>query len=111
MSKGKIIGCVVGGFVVMIVLMFTLSAVGVFHYSVFAPWKKSVERKVFEETKSYTHGVIMDLAKYKREYDATDNVTERAAIRELVNQRFAEFDKNNIRPAELRQFLVTMRGY
>lgn len=74
----------------------------------FNPRKENVRRQVFENTKSYTHGVIQDLGKYYEEYQKAENKT---AIQAVIKMRFAEFDANKINSLSLKQFLISTRGY
>lgn len=111
MSKGKIIGYSLLAFVVLTVLSFATGAVDLAYKKVFKPAHENVEREVFENTQSYVHGKIQDLAKYKREYDATDDPTERQAIQTIINQQFAQFDSAKIQDQNLRNFLINMRGF
>ena len=76
----------------------------------FQPKEQSIKRKVFEETKSYVYGAIQDIAKYYEEYEKTDEQGE-DVIRNVIRQRFAKFDVNNIKSFTLRQWFVSVRGY
>ena len=111
MSKGKIVGLSILGLVVLIALTFLSGAVDLGYKKVFKPANENVDREVFENTQSYVHGKIQDLAKYKREYDATDDAIERKAIESLINQQFAQFDKKKIVDDDLRDFLIKTRGF
>jgi len=110
-EKTKIFGMSIGAFVAIVLFIFILGGISLTYYRIYAPWRKSIERKVFEETQSYTHAKIQDLAKYHDEWQRTGNLAEKEAIRQVILQRFAEFDESKIRPFKLRQFLVSMRGY
>lgn len=106
MSKWKIAG------IVLVVLTIPFGAglysLGMFKF--FGPKQENIRREIFEETKSYVHGKVQDLAKYYEEFQAAEP-EDRDAIRSLIQMRFAEFDESNIRPAKLRNFLSEMRGY
>lgn len=110
-EKAKIFGLSVGAFVVAIVLVFVLGAVGLGYKMMFKPAHENVNRHVFENTQSYVHGKIQDLAKYKREYDGLTNPNDRAALRAFINQQFAQFDSNKVQDPNLRNFLIDMRGF
>ena len=111
MSTLKIIGLCFLAFVALVALMFATGAIDLGYKKVFKPANENIDRQVFENTQSYVHGKIQDLAKYKREYDATDNMTERQAITSLINQQFAQFDSSKIQDPNLRNFLITTRGF
>jgi hypothetical protein len=111
MSKGKIIGWSIFAFVALIALTFLTGGIDLAYKKVFKPAHENVDREVFENTQSYVHGKVQDLAKYKREYDATNDPIERKAIQNIINQQFAQFDKKKIVDDDLRDFLVIMRGF
>jgi len=77
----------------------------------FEPKKENIRREIFEETQSYVHGKIQDLAKYYEEYNKTDSQKDKESIRQLIIMRFAEFDETKIKSVKLRNFLTNMRGY
>lgn len=105
-KRAKIIGIVICG--LLIPLVIGLYALGLFR--IFAPMEKDIQRKVFENTKSYMHGVQQDLGKYYHEYQ-TANESERGAIRATIRMRFAEVDVNKLQSRELQTFLKKTRGY
>lgn len=111
MSKTKIVLLSIGGFIGFIALIFTLNLGGLGWKMFFAPKYESVNRQVFEETKSYVHGKNEDLAKYFSEYQEAKTDEDKAIIKEVVKVRFAEFDTNKVNVPRLRQFLVSMRGF
>ncbi len=79
-----------------------------------AKWKpqfESVDRETFEQSKSYTEGMKMDLAKYYGEYKSAANPEDKLAIKNLVVMNFSDFDATTINSIELRSFLYQMRGY
>ena len=108
-QKVKILGMSVGVFISAVVLIFVLGFIGVGYKMVFKPLSENVERNVFEETQSYVHGKIQDLAKYKKEYDAeeTDELMKRS-IETVINQQFAQFNKDHVKDPDLRSFLIRM---
>ena len=110
MSTPKIIISCILGLALFIDIMFVLELGGLEWKKFFAPKHANVERKVFEETKSFTHGKIQDLAKYYEEYSKAE-VSDRESIRQFIIMNFAEFDSENITNQKLKDFLVTQRGY
>ena len=94
--------------VLLIPLFLALYSAGL--YKVIAPVRENIRREVFENTKSYSHGKIQDLAKYYEEYKKA-NEAEKQTIREVVKVRFAEFDASRVSSFKLRNFLIQMRGY
>lgn len=107
----KIAGMSVSMFVGLILLVFILGGVGLGYKAFFAPKNAAIDRLVFEETQSFVHGKIQDLAKYKREYNELKSLNDQAALRAIINQQFAQFDKSKVQDPALRSFLVSMRGF
>lgn len=97
--------------VIIVALVFAIGGLGLAYKAYFAPKHANVDRQVYEQSQSYVHGKIQDLAKYKQEYDKTDSPVERQAIQTLINQQFAQFDSSKIVDSNLRKFLVNMRGF
>ncbi len=77
---------------------------------VLKPAHENIEREVFENTKSYLHGVQQDLGKYYLEYQKAD-ADERTAIKATILMRFAEVDESKIQNSRVRTFLIETRGY
>lgn len=111
MGKFKIFGIAVGGIAAIMLVMFVFGLFGLGWFKFFGPKKEDIRREIFENTQSYVHGKIQDLAKYKLEYDSATNDNSKEAIRQIILSRFAEFDDSKIKAAGLRQFLVKQRGY
>lgn len=111
MSKTKIVLSSIGGFIGLIAVLFILGLVGLGFFKFFEPKRENIRREVFENTKSYTHGVIQDLGKYYQEYNDAKTTEDKATIKSVVSMRFAEFDETKIENYKLQQFLIQMRGY
>jgi hypothetical protein len=110
-EKMKIAGMSVATFVGILALVFVIGLAGLGYKAFFKPKHENIERTVFENTQSYVHGKIQDLAKYKVEYNELTDPTEQAALKAVINQQFAQFDSSKIQDANLRNFLVQMRGF
>ncbi len=113
----KIFGIVLRGFIrgvaifiAIIAIVFCGALLSLGWNKFFEPKKENVRREVFEQTQSYVHGKVQDLAKYHDEYNKCD-IEDREAIRQLIILRFAEFDESKITSANLRNFLTKTRGY
>jgi hypothetical protein len=111
MGKFKIAGIGIGVLVGFLALQFVLGLYGLAWFKFFEPKRENIRREIFENTQSYVHGKIQDLAKYKDEYDSLTDPGDQEALRQIIILRFAEFDESKIRAANLRNFLVRMRGY
>lgn len=110
MSKKKITGLLVSVLVGVLLLSFIMGLFGLGWMKFFNPRKENIRREVFEQTQSYVHGKIQDLAKYHDEY-RQGNENDKECIRQLIIVRFAEFDESKIKSTNLRNFLKRMRGY
>jgi len=109
MKKNILIG--IGALLGIFVLIFILELFGLGMFKFFEPKKENIRREVFENTKSFTHGKIQDLAKYYKEYNETDLIENKQTIKLVIQSQFAEFDETKIKSLKLQQFLINMRGY
>ena len=100
-----------GVFVGFLALIFILELFRLGMFKFFAPKKENIRREVFENTKSYTHGLVQDLSKYWNEYRKAESQDDKNAIKGIVRVRFAEFDIDKLNSPQLKQFLINMRGY
>ena len=110
MSNKKIILISIGCFVGFLLLVFILEYFHLGMFGFFEPKKEAIRRNVFEETKSYVHGKVQDLASYYGQYQSAKS-GDRPAIAEVIKMRFAEFDENKIKNQKLKEFLVEVRGF
>lgn len=92
---------------IAVLILSAISAVGGVAYQY---WKTNADRVIFKQSITYNEGMLDDLAKYKYEYESTDDDVEKAAISRLVNSRFANFDESKIESYDLRQFLEYCRS-
>lgn len=103
----KIFGWIFVGLVSLVLLfgaLFGLTWLGIEWRGFFAEKQKNVERRVFEQTKSYNHGMIQDLANYRYQYVTAEDEQEKQAIASVVRQRFAAFDIESVQNNELKEF-------
>jgi hypothetical protein len=110
LKKGLTIS-VIGAVLIVLIGYFVAPQLALNFKEKWKPKFESVERETFEQSKSYTEGRKMDLAKYYREYKSTTNPEEKIAIENLVLMDFSDFDATTINSIELRSFLYQMRGY
>ena len=101
---------IAGGLLAVLVVVFLFGLYGLGWMKFFEPKKENIRREIFEQTQSYVHGKIQDLAKYYDEYNKGKQ-GDRETIRQMIILRFAEFDESKIRSSKLRTFLTRMRGY
>lgn len=105
MSKLNNIGIGIG--ILLIPIVIGLYSLGIF--KIMAPLQKDIQREVFENTKSYIHGVQQDLGKYYHEYQNAD-ANGKDVIAATIRMRFAEVDAEKLQ-SNLKQFLIQTRGY
>lgn len=111
MGKLKVFGASVGAFAGILIVIFIVGLCGLGYYKFFGPKKENIKREIFENTQSYTHGKIQELAKNFDEYNRADSPKDKESIRQVIIMRFAEFDESKIRSQALRSFLTKMRGF
>lgn len=99
MKAFKIISGSIGGLIVLIALIFGLQYFGLVSYSFFSPRYQNVQRKVFENTQSFTEGKKKDLVKYYDEWRQSDEVGKEA-LRGIVIDDFANFNPDYFTPQE-----------
>ena len=95
--------------VILIILVFSFFALN--WKAFFDPKFQNVDRKTFENTKSYVHGKIQDLAKYYEEYQKAKTSDDKMAIANVIKMNFAGFDSKKISNLILRNFLKKIRSY
>ena len=69
-----------------------------------------IDREIYEQSKSYIHGKLQDLAKYYEEYQNAD-LSGKEVIHNMIQLNFAEFEVKHIDNDKLKVFFVEMRGY
>lgn len=102
---------IIGIIVLIAVIAFGLELAGLEWTRFFAPKRANIEREVFENTKSFTHGKIKELAKHYQEYNEVGSADDRQIIKNVIRESFADFDKGKINTQKLKDFLTEMRGY
>ena len=73
----------------------------------FQPREQNIQRKVFEQTKSYNESREQQLIKYRYEWMTGDDATKRA-IESTVRTMLADYDDSYLEP-ELKTFLNQCR--
>ena len=80
-----------------------------FMYKVFAPKYEQVRRETFQQTKSYNQGVIQELDRAYRDYNAAASDQEKDAIKSVVLHQVADYDIEKL-PSYLREFVQKLRS-
>lgn len=100
----------IGVLVLIVALSFAMGVVDLGFTKFFKPKQQNIEREVFENTQSYVHGKTQDLAKYFEEYRNADQ-DSKESIRQLIIMNFSDFNAEQIRSSQLKNFLIQTRGY
>ncbi len=111
MSKTKIALLTILCFIGLFALVWGLSYHELIYTKFFSPRKQNIEREVFENTKSYVHGKIQELAGYYEEYQKAESDGDKEAVANIIKMNFANFDANKIQNYGLKQFLISTRGF
>jgi hypothetical protein len=91
------------GLAVVLGLCFGLTWLGIEWRGFFGPKRAAVERRIFEETPSYIHGMKQDLMRYRHQWMTADE-EKRMGIESTVRMRFAQFDPRHLEDPELSGF-------
>ena len=76
-------------------------------YKTFAPRFENVRREVFENTKSYNQGMVMQVRNYKMSFE-TASPEHREALRQSIVHSTADYDVDKL-PADLRVWIAQLR--
>lgn len=109
----KIFGWAVAGVLALVVLgsaMFGLKWLGLEWRGFFGPKEVAIERDIYEQSPSFVHSRVNDLARYRIEWLAASE-DERAALNTLIRQQMSQLDPDAIRDPDLRSFYDTVMGF
>lgn len=70
----------------------------------------NIQRENYEHSQSYVEGKLNDLAKYKLEYERTEDPNEKEQIINYIYSQFSSFDENLINNSDLYKFLQDVRN-
>lgn len=70
--------------------------------------RMDIKRENFEHNKSYVHGMVEDLARYKLELARTEDETERKAIINYIIENYSNFDGEMIENESLKKFFYNV---
>ena len=112
MSNGlKATGLVIGFILFILLLGWIGQGNDFFLYKVFAPKYAKVQREVFVNTPSYILGMNQDLARYYKEWNDTEDQTHRTVIENVIKERFASYNVEDVNSPALQHFLIKTRGF
>ncbi|MGN6639345.1 MAG: hypothetical protein ACTHJ8_10575 [Mucilaginibacter sp.] len=101
---------IIGGLFALIILGWVLQANDYINFKFWAPKYEDARRNIFENTQSYVQGKIQDLSNYKLQYDKDTSMSDKEAIKSVIQSQFANFDISKC-PDGLKPFLQECRGY
>ena len=115
-SGGQVVRWIIGLSVLFVILGCVLGAVvqgaDFFVWSWLAPRKAAVERKVFENTKSYKEGFAQEVRDYRRDYmraETAHDEEHRLALRSAILHMVADYDLDKL-PADLHEWIDKLRN-
>lgn len=105
----KALGILMGGFILFFVTILAMGFVAngakLANLKFWGTKYANAEREVFEESKSYNHGMVRDLQNLRMEYESSEEGSaERDVIAQTALHRFSAYDKGDL-PPEMEQFL------
>lgn len=92
------------GFLLFLVLICGLDYSGMLWNSFIGPKKENVRREIFEQTKSFNQGMIMQLVDYRKQYMISKSIEDKSIIANTVSHMFADYNDSNL-DFELKTFL------
>jgi hypothetical protein len=108
--KTKITFQIIGSFIGFIVILFILELVGLGFFKFFEPKREAIKREIYENTPSYVIGKEQELTKSYREWMKADD-NEKQTIENMVALSMERIKTEDIKSAQLRNFLIKSRGY
>lgn len=111
MSKKKIVTISILSFIGLIALVFILELLELGFFGFFEPKRENIKREIFENTKSYIHGKIQDLALRYGEHQTAETQNDKEIIENMIKMQFTTFDESKIENEKLKDFLIKIRGY
>jgi len=97
-----------GLIIFMLALTWVIQGNDFFMYKFFAPKQEAVRREVFENTKSYTQGMIQNLRKMQFEY-VQAQPDQKAALGNIILQQYADYPDQQL-PPDLQVFMANLRN-
>lgn len=90
---------IISGIACVMVVVFCLQWLGIINYRFFASKREDARREVFENTQSFVEAKRQAITKYYNEWRVA-NDENKAAIRMVVLQEFANFDLEYFSPTQ-----------
>ena|SRR5579859_3912558 len=96
------------GFVAFLGLGFAVKGYDFFMFQFWAPKYTTVQRQVFENTKSYTQGTIQELRSQQTAYINADDA-HKDALASLILHQVADYPVENL-PGDLQDFVKELKS-
>lgn len=93
----------------VIAIMFFVGMINVFYTSTVGKAQQNAETGVYYSSQAYVDGVAKDLSDLRQQYNKTSAADEKSAIKGIVFNRYANFDKRKLNDTDLQDFLTAMR--
>jgi len=109
MARNIIYGILI--FIALIFITFGLKLFGLEWREFFGVKEQNIERKIYEETKSYSHGKLQELGRLYQQYQETEDAADKQTITIVIQMQFTNFDETKVINSKLKAFLINQRGY
>lgn len=105
----KVIGAGIGAFILILVVMFGLSSLGMVSKSFFGTWNEQIRYDIHKESQTYRDGMQRNLSQLLIDYRKADPAGQ-AAIKATVRHQYSQTDTSSY-PAHLKDFLRETGAY
>ena len=99
---------IIGAIALLLILAFSLQGLGYISLKFWGPKYEDARREIFENTKSYKHGMIRDLQNLRMEYKKATDEGTRGMLSDTILHRTAALPLEGL-PYDLRNFITTLR--
>jgi rubrerythrin len=94
-----------------VIIVFGLNLGGLEWNKFFSTRQENVKTQVFENTQSYIDGKNNELSSLYQEYQQAKTDEDKQILKNVVIQKFGDFDTDKIKTEQLKNFLKQMRGF
>ena len=109
MSKLKIVGIFVAGFIAIIALNFGLASLGMISKSFFGKWGEEIRYDITKESAAYRDGMQRNLMQLQTDYLSADGAGK-TAIKAAIKHQYSQTDVSEY-PDHLKTFLASVGIY
>jgi len=108
MKTGTVILIVIGFFVAIGAIGYSVGWYGVGYTKTVGKAQENANREVFEQTQSYVEGKRQELTKLRLEYEEDTSKTDKEALKRMILSDFSNFDESKL-PLDLDSFLQSLK--